>query len=39
MNEKSMTASSHASLSMAAPPMIIASPSPVEISASAMRSV
>ena len=39
MNEKSITASRHGRLSIRAVPVIIASPSPVETSASARRSV
>ena len=38
-NEKSMTASSHGRLSTAAWPITIASPRPVDVSASASRSV
>ena len=39
MNEKSITASRHGSASIRAVPVIIASPSPVDTSASASRSV
>jgi hypothetical protein len=39
MKVKSITASSHGRPSMLAPPITIASPSPVETSASASRSV
>ena len=39
MNEKSITASSHGSSSIAALPITSASPSPVAISASASRSL